>query len=114
MTTEEQHKKLEYELSPYKSFLSKTSDAVLDQDVSQYPIFVVHQQGINVGIPLETDHIEGDWLVNASSLEEFATKQLIESSRIDDFKAVYKNPKSFLCLFVVVEGSANFIFIPRI
>ncbi|MFT5166102.1 MAG: hypothetical protein ACI8P3_001333 [Saprospiraceae bacterium] len=113
MFTEEQTKKLEKELQAYNGFLSFTSDAILDQDVSRYPIFILHLQGINVGIPLDTDHIQGNWLVNASSLEEFVTKQLIESSKVDAFTAVYKDPKHFLCLFVVDSGSATFVFIPR-
>ena len=99
MITEEEHKKLEKEIQPYNGFLSFTADAILDQDVSQYPIFVLHVQGINVGIPLDTDHIQGNWLVNASSLEEFVTKQLIESSKVDAFKAVYKDPK-ILFMFI--------------
>ena len=113
MITEEQHKKLEKEIQPYNAFLSFTSDTILNQDVSQYPIFVLHIQGINVGIPLDTDHIRGNWLVNASSLEEFVTKQLIESSKVDAFKAVYKDPKAFLCLFIVDKSGATFVFIPR-
>ncbi len=113
MTTEEQHKLLEEEMKLYKPFLAYTADAILDQDVSQYPIFIVHKQGINVGIPLETDHIKGQKLINASSLEEFVTKQLVETSRVDDFKAIYKDPKDNLCLFVVEDGGASFVFIPR-
>ncbi len=114
MITEEKYKTLEQELTAYKPFLAKTSDAILDQDVSQYPIFVIHRQGIQVGIPLDTEQIRGDWLVNASSLEEFVTKQLIEADKVDAFKSVYKDPKNFLCLFVVVDQGATFVFIPRI
>lgn len=113
MTTEEQHRKLEEALTAYKPFLANTSDAILDQDVSQYPIFIIHRQGINAGIPLDTGHLPGHLLVNASSLEEFVTKQLIQPSRVDDFKRVYKDPKAFLSLFVVEEEHANFVFIPR-
>lgn len=113
MFTEEQTKKLEKDLLPYNGFLAFTSDAIIDQDVSRYPIFVLHVQGINVGIPLDIDHLQGDWSVNASSLEEFVTKQLIESSKVDAFTAVYKDPKRFLCLFVVDDSAATFVFIPR-
>ncbi len=113
MIKEKQHEALKKDLRAYTGFLSVTSDAILDQDVSQYPIFVLHSQGINVGIPLDTDHIQGNWLINASSLEEFVTKQLIESSKVDAFTSIYKDPKHFLCLFVVNTDGATFVFIPR-
>ena len=86
MITEDRYKLLEQQISPYKQILGATSDTILDQDVSSYPIFVVHKQGINVGIPLDLDHIPGKLLINASALEEFVTKQLIESHKIEDFK----------------------------
>ncbi len=113
MITEKKQKDLEKELIPYKPLLSKTADIILDQDVSAYPIFVLHHQGINVGIPLDFDPSIGNWLVNASSLEEFMTKQLVESSKVDNFKAIYKDPKSFLCLFLATKSGATFVFIPR-
>lgn len=113
MFTEEKTRQLAKELYPYNGLLSTTSDAILDQDVSRYPIFVLHREGINAGIPLDTDHIVGQWLVNASSLEEFVTKQLIDPSKLDAFKKVYKDPKRFTCLFVVDVETATFVFIPR-
>lgn len=113
MTTEERHKQLEREIEIYKPFLAYTADAILDQDVSEYPIFVLHKQGINVGIPLDTEHIKGNKLINASSLEEFVTKRLVEASKVDDFKTIYKDPKAYLCLFVVEDEGASFIFTLR-
>jgi hypothetical protein len=113
MITEEEFKKLEGELLPYKIMMGKAGDVVMDQEVSNYPIFVVHQDEINVGIPLDTSQVYGKWQVNVSSLEEFATKQLVDPSKIDEFRKVYKDPKDHLCLFLVWEGAATFIFIPR-
>lgn len=113
MITPEDSKQLEGELLPYKGLMGKAADVVIDQEVSNYPIFVVHQDDISVGIPLDTSQVYGKWLINVSSLEEFATKQLVASDKIDNFKSVYKDPKANLCLFLVQEGLATFIFIPR-
>lgn len=113
MNKELQYKQLELELDPVKSVLNFATDTILDQDVSRYPIFVIHQQEINLGIPLEIDSALSRWKANASSLEEFVTKQLIESEKVDDFKRVYKDPQEFLCLFLIEETGANFVFIPR-
>lgn len=105
---------LEEELKPFAEAMGKAADAILDQDVSNYPIFVVHQYEVDIGIPLLVKGPEGPgWSVNASTLEELATKKIIEMSRVDNFRKVYKNPEAYLCLFVLSELGANFIFIPR-
>ncbi len=110
---EQQLLSLEEELKPYKSLLGNASDTIIENEVSSYPIFVLYKQLINIGIPLNTDAISGGWSVSASSLEEFVTKQLIEMEKVDDFKAIYKDPTAFLCLFVIEKSGATFVFIPR-
>ncbi len=105
---------LEQELQSYNKMLGQAADTILDQDVSNYPIFIVHQQDMAAGIPLvEQSKTEGSWSINASTLEEFVTKQLIESEKVNNFRAIYKNPKENLCLFVLSELGATFIFLPR-
>lgn len=114
MSTTTQYLKLEEELSPYRDILGKAADAVVTQEVSDYPIFVVHQQIMDMGIPIiEKDGVQKKWSVNVSSLEEFVTKQIIQPDRVDNFKEVYKDPEISLCLFVLSELGANFIFLPR-
>lgn len=114
MSTTTQYLKLEEELSAYRDILGKAADAVVTQEVSDYPIFVVHQQIMDMGIPIvEKDGIQKKWSVNVSSLEEFVTKQIIQPERVENFKEVYKDPEVSLCLFVLSELGANFIFIPR-
>ena len=104
---------LNEEIQGYKLFLGRIADTILEQDVSSYPIFVLHQEAIEVGIPLNTKNIDGKWEVNASSLEEFVAKQLVLSEKVDDFKSVYKDPAKYLCLFVTAKSGATFVFIPR-
>ena len=113
MQKEQDLKVLEEELKPYKQMLGSVADTIMEQDVSSYPIFVIYQDAIAVGIALNTDNIEGSWSVNASSLEEFVTKQLVLSDKVDDFKTVYKDPTAFLCLFIVDKSGASFVFTPR-
>lgn len=105
---------LEEELKPYTVLMGKAADAILDQDVSNYPIFVVHQHQVDVGFPLLAKEPEGPkWSINASTLEELVTKNIIDTSRVDNFRKVYKKTEGHLCLFVLNELGANFIFIPR-
>ena len=114
MTKERNYEQLEKTLTPYKAILGKAADTVLEQELSSYPIFVLHKQEIELGIPLKNEiNTPNDWLVNLSTLEEFSTKQVIEASRVNRFTKIYKNPAEFLCLFVIDEFGANFVFIPR-
>ena len=85
------------------------------QEISKYPIFVLHKEPLELGISLKNEiNTPNEWLVNLSTLEEFSTKQVIEASRVNRFTKIYKNPSEFLCLFVIDEFGANFVFLPRI
>jgi len=111
---ESQYVQLEKELNPYKSLFSQAADAILDQEVSDYPIFVLHRQMVDIGLPLVEGGTEAmPWSVNASTLEELATKKVIGMEKVDDFRKVYKDPKTFFCLFVLSDAGANFVFMPR-
>ena len=54
--------------------------------------------------------METAWHYYASYLDEFIQRGLVESE--DDFKAAYKDPDEFCCLFVVDKEFTNFVFIP--
>ncbi|MBK8701652.1 MAG: hypothetical protein IPN29_19695 [Saprospiraceae bacterium] len=115
MSKAERFLSLQEELRIYAKVLGEAADVIRDQDVSRYPIFIVHQQEIAMGIPIiERSKNGGNWNVNASSLEEFVTKNLIFDEKVDEFIQTYKNADEFVCLFVLSELGANFIFIPRL
>jgi len=106
--------KLEKELEGYRKMMGEASDTIIDGDVSEYPIFVVHQQTVELGIPIaKKEEVDGNWSINASSLEEMVSKQIVHNRKIEEFKKVYKDPGHYLCLFVLSELGAQFIFIPR-
>jgi len=107
-------KQLERELRQFLPILAKATDSILDQEVSKYPIFIVHKGEMNVGIVLiDKEKNGGSWSINASILEEFAAKQLIQSEKIENFQEIYKDPEQHFCLFVLSQAGANFIFLPR-
>ncbi len=115
MQTEEKYKEIELALVPYKKMMAGATDTILDNEVTDYPIFVAHQvSAVDIGLPLvdKTARPEA-WSINASSLEEFATKQLISPEKVDDFQQIYKDPKSYLCVFIIHKIGATFVFIPR-
>lgn len=114
MDKKKQFQKLDAELAPYRKALSQAVDTILEQGVSKYPIMVVHQIEVEIGIPIiRREQVKGDWSVNASTLEEFVAKQIINEKWVDRFREVYKNPEEEICLFVLSELGAMFIFLPR-
>ena len=102
------------ELQHYANVMGKAADVIRDQDVSKYPVFVAHQQEVAIGLPLiEKEKNGGNWNIHASTLEEFAAKNLIFDEKINDFINTYKDPDAFVCVFVLSELGANFVFLPR-
>ncbi len=106
--------RLEAELKSYTRVLGEAGDIIRDQDVSKYPIFVVHQYEVDMGIPVvEKEKNGGKWNINASTLEEFVTKNIVFNDKVEEFIINFKNPDDHICLFVLSELGANFIYLPR-
>lgn len=109
----EQLQQMQRDLQKHKELMTRASNTLIEQDVSEYPIFVIHREAVEIGIPLyiPADSTK-DWHINLSSLEEMTAKSLIMSDRIEQFKAIFKNPETHFCLFFVHSGAASFIFMP--
>lgn len=106
--------KLERELKPYMEVMGTAADAIVEKGISDYPVLVIHQQQIELGIPVvKRDEVEGNWSVNASTLEEFVMKNVIQQDKTEDFQSIYKDPSEYLCLFILSELGAQFIFVKR-
>lgn len=114
MDAENQYKALEKALAPHIPLMGQAADTILDQEVSIYPIFIIHQLNVDIGVLLvsKTDG-KSDWSIHASTLEELVTKQVIQMDKVDNFRQVYKDPREYLCLFTLSEMGATFVFLPR-
>ncbi len=114
MDKKERLEALKKELEGYLPALSQAADTIRTEGVSKYPILVLHKLDVDIGIPIIDRHkVKGDWSVNASTLEEFVTKRLIQADQVDRFRQVYKDPDEYICLFVLSDLGANFVFLPR-
>lgn len=100
-------------LQPYIVVLGQAADVILDQEVSAYPVFIVHQDMIGIGVPLIEQASQSEWSVNASTLEELVTKQIIQEDKLMAFRQVYKDPRAFFCLLVIEGTGAHFVFLPK-
>jgi len=106
---------LERELFIYNNMMSEAVEMLLANEISKYPIFVAHQQELEIGILLsDREKVSGNWTIHLSTLEEFSSKQIISAEKINDFKATYKSPETYLCVFVLSELGAQFYFLPKV
>lgn len=114
MQDEQEYQQLQQELQPFMKMMGEASDTITSQEVSLYPIFVLHREEIELGIPIKAYEGElSDWAINASTLEEMVAKQIVQNEKVENFKNIYKPTTSHLCLFVVAKNGATFAFLPR-
>ena len=104
---------IKQQLEPFVDMAAKAAKKIKVEDISNYPIFVVHQDEVIIGIPLiDRANTGGFWSINASTLEEFFTKGLIKENKIEDFKKLYKQHETDICFFVLSEIGAQYLFLP--
>ncbi len=106
-------KLLEADIQNFGSTLKGAAETIQTQNVSNYPIFVAHQYTVGLGIELiDRGEHSSNWSFNASTLEEMVAKNVVTSDKIDSFRAIYKSPETFICVFVLDETGAEFVFYP--
>ncbi len=110
----EQLKSVDLDVATYEDYLLEVSKLVRDQKVSQYPIFVVHQEAqVILGKPLiDAAKAKTKWSVNISHLEDFVNKEVITKENVETFRANFKPADQFMCLFLLSPENAKFIFRP--
>lgn len=105
---------IEQKLQVWVPVLSEAADTIMEQDVSRYPIFVVADELVEVGIALVEAGNDSPWHIRASTLEEFVARNLIEQEKLEKFREVYKDPQNHICVFIVMaQVGATFAFLPR-
>ncbi len=110
---EAQLKHLQGELILFKESIRETAMDILKEKFSEYPIFIAHQQEVKIGeVILSKEDMATTWSISASTFEEFHEKGVIPKDKSPLFKTTFKNPKEFICLFVVYGADARFVFVP--
>jgi hypothetical protein len=104
---------LKVDLDFYSESIKEISSEMIAEGYTLYPIFVAHQHDVTIGeVILDRSELNTKWTINASSLEEFVDKGVIQSDRKAYFEKNFKKAEDFMCLFVVVPEGANFVFYP--
>ncbi len=99
------------QLKSYIGLLDKASQMIVDEGISRYPIMVIHKQEIQLGVPLEIEQrLPGGWLINASTLEEFVSKRIVDEEKVGEFRKLYKQHEDHVCLLLLSELGVQFVF----
>jgi hypothetical protein len=106
-------KSLETDLIMYSDSIREISDEIIENQVSLYPVFIAHQHEVAIGeLILDKNDFGTEWNIHVSTVEEFVEAGIIDRHKQKFFVDKYKDPKKFMCLFVVVPEGANFVFYP--
>lgn len=93
--------------------LKEASYQLRIRKISEFPIFAISKTEIEIGqLLIGKEETSLNWNYYFSFAEEFVQRNLIEEANFDLFKAAFKNPEEYCCLFVVDGNFINFVFIP--
>ena len=104
---------LEKDLELYADSIKEVAVEIMVEGISAHPIFVAHQHTVSIGeVILERAELNTEWTIQASTLEEFIEKGIVNPEKKALFLKNYKRPEDFMCIFVIVPEGANFIYYP--
>ena len=93
--------------------LKMVAGRVIDEGISDYPIFIASQEMINIGKPMfDRDSVQLNWFFSATILEDFVHKGLITRTKMADFQRTFGDPREKACVFVIVGEEGQFVFVP--
>lgn len=104
---------LKRDLPLFKEILMEVSSDIIVEGYSKHPIFVATQVEVELGEEIiNRDEAGTSWSIRASTLEELTERGIVLEEKQDDFKRVYKNPKTHCCIFLITPLGASFLYIP--
>ncbi len=104
---------LKGDLILFKPSILEVSREIISEGISKHPIFIAHQVKIPIGeIILDHTELAMAWSISASTIEEFIEHHLIEADKEALFVSNYKDPEKHICIFMISEGGASFVFVP--
>ncbi len=101
---------LEKELKEHKAMLKETSEAVIRDKITNFPIFVFHKKPFLLGENLlQASKDDGiDWNISIVTLEQLIQVGLIPIEKAKLFIANYKNPEKFACVLAIENPNQSF------
>jgi hypothetical protein len=104
---------LKEDLKVYQGFLKDTAKEMIEGGFTEYPIFLAHYFEAKVGETIvDRRELGTHFSIEASTVEEFTDKGLIQPEKVAEFKNKFKNPREFMCLFLITEKGGSYLFFP--
>lgn len=103
---------IESVIEKYREHLIQIRLMVIDQQVSNYPIFIFQKPSQEViGKRLiDASQNPDRWNIFLTHLEELFHKKVILEEKLDDFKFQYKNQNDKFCI-LTIDDSENYVFV---
>lgn len=93
--------------------LKETSYQVRSRNFSKYPIFIVSDKEVDLGVLLfDRKDFSTVYQYRAGFLENFLENEMIGKESKELFIENYKNPDEYCCLFVLDNEFAGFVYLP--
>lgn len=93
--------------------MKEFSRQVIEQGISDYPIYIAYRNQCGLGKPFARNDVSGlRWNYNASVLEEFISRNIIAEDKVDDFRSAYSDALEKVCIFLLTDEGGNIIFLP--
>lgn len=93
--------------------LKEAAYQVRSRGFSDFPIFPISKTDLPIGqLLIGKGELDTTWNYNITYIDEFVQRKIIAEDKVEEFKANYKNPDEFCCLFVVDLDFARFVFVP--
>jgi hypothetical protein len=104
---------LKDDLAFYNEMLKEVSDDILKGGFSKYPVLIAHQEPVKLGeMIIDASEHQRSFNVSATVLEELLEKNVVTPDRETSFKQAFKDPEKFMCVLLVTDKGASFVFVP--
>lgn len=93
--------------------LKESSYQIRKRDFSKYPVFVLSENEIDLGILLfDKPDFKTVYQYRANFLEDFIQRGMVGEESRELFIENYRDPEEYCCLFVIDGEFAGFIYLP--
>lgn len=93
--------------------LKEASYQIRKRGFSEYPIFAVTNNEVDLGVLLiDSTELANNYVYKASYMQEFVDRNLIAPESVLLFRENYKNPEEFCCLFALIGEFSGFVYVP--
>ncbi|MEM6264305.1 MAG: hypothetical protein AAGI38_17460 [Bacteroidota bacterium] len=104
---------LKNDMAQVGATLKVLAGRVINEGVSDYPVFVASQTVVDIGMPIfDQDALPLNWFFYATILEDFVKKGIVKQENLSRFQRTFNDPEEKACIFLVTPEAGKFVFVP--